>query len=71
MFGLVNWPRGVSVGYGEGGAPGTAVVDPKAGLFIDLDGPGDVMGPSWALGMNTGLNCAVPGTPVLYGFSRI
>ena len=53
------------MGYGEDGAPGTAVVDPKAGLCIVLGGPDDVICPSWVRGKYTGLSCAVPGVPVL------
>ena len=41
------------MGYGDGGAPGTAVGDPKAVLIIVLGGPEDGLGPSWVLGMNT------------------
>ena len=52
-FELVNVPRGVSVGYGDGGIPRTAAGDPKVVLFNLLGDPEDGVDPTWALGMNT------------------
>ena len=64
-------PRGVGMGYGDGGMPRTAAGSPEEVLSGLLDDPEHGAGPAWALCMNIGLSCAVPMVPVLYGLSRI